>query len=67
MSMRKLTLWNDPIGHIKFFFQIHFVSLKICGDWFGVKVYANGTVEFVNDDLYEYVISFAEPMKEGAE
>lgn len=63
--MKKLTLWNDPIGHIKFFFQIHTACVRVCGNWFGVKLHTNGTVEFVNDDFYEFVMGCIKQVNGG--
>lgn len=53
--MRKMTLWNDPIGHIRFWWMMKKASLHICGKWFGIVVYPNGRVYFRDDECWEVI------------
>lgn len=55
--MKKIDIISDPIGFIKFWFELHMVCARCCGDWFGVVLYPNGTIKVRNKEFGDFLKS----------
>lgn len=62
---KNVTLWRMPITFIKFWWQFHMISKRICGRWNGVKVYANGHIAVVDKTLDEFIDSCVKKVGEA--
>ena len=52
---KNVTLWRMPFTFIKFWWQFHMISKRICGRWNGVKVYTDGRVAILDGKLDQFV------------
>lgn len=53
--MNKLTLWNNPLEFIKYYFQMKTASIAACGSYFGIIIFPNGKTIFRNEKIIELI------------
>lgn len=61
---KQVTIWSNPILWLQTWYGMHMVSVSICGKWSGVKLHADGRMEIRSNEVFDYMMNFAEEVEE---